>query len=160
MTSINQNPIPPRNRHVVDQLADVLRPQNCPTIPMAADAGRHHRVASRAAAFHSPTPLRPRRRAAPVKNKTKIAADEIRRLESRETKLRAALLLDDADRVGQDYEAIIFEQDRERFDVKAAVQHFGADVLRRFFRRTTYKTVRLKQRHSAMAAHQVERRRL
>jgi hypothetical protein len=58
---------------------------------------------------------------------------EIKQLEIREAELRNELLADSADRRGVEWEAVIKNRSQDRVDAKAAIKHFGEDVLRPFF---------------------------
>jgi hypothetical protein len=69
---------------------------------------------------------------------------EIRELKAREDELRDILLDEKADRVGVQFKAVVTDWDRQRFDHEAASCHFGWEALAPFYRKTTFKTVKLK----------------
>jgi hypothetical protein len=71
---------------------------------------------------------------------------EIRELKIRESELRTELLADGADRNGVEYQAVVLGSTRDRLDVAAVIEHFGADALRPFMRQSTCTVVKLKRR--------------
>lgn len=71
---------------------------------------------------------------------------EIRQLKLRESELRVELLADGAGRIGEEYEALVSDSTRQTFDVRAAIEALGMDVLRPFYRKTTCHVLKLKRR--------------
>jgi hypothetical protein len=59
--------------------------------------------------------------------------------------LRSVLLADDADRIGLEYEAVIRDGGQNRLNVSAVIAHFGADVLKPFYRKVACQAVTLKR---------------
>lgn len=72
---------------------------------------------------------------------------EIRDLKIREAELRTELLADGADRIGDQYEAVVATSMQHRLDIKAVIAYYGEDAMTRFYgpcTRITY--VKLKRR--------------
>jgi hypothetical protein len=70
---------------------------------------------------------------------------EIKELEAREAKLRGVLIAAGANRIGVQFEAVVWDRHPRQLDAKALAAHFGADALAPFYRKVDRKIVKLRQ---------------
>ena len=71
---------------------------------------------------------------------------EIKALQERETALRQVLLVDDADLVGNEWQAEVRPWRQERVNTKTAIEHFGRPALAPFLKVIESDAVYLKRR--------------